>query len=32
MNNDEPFVPILKAEMTCPICGNIETIDIPPDY
>lgn len=32
MNDNVPFAPILKAEMTCSVCGDIKTIDIPPDY
>lgn len=27
-----PFTPILAADLTCPVCGHVARIDIPPDY
>ncbi len=32
MPDDTPFTPILEADLTCPVCGHIEHVDIPPDY
>lgn len=32
MTGDESFTPVLVADLTCPVCGHVERIDIPPDY
>lgn len=32
MTGNEPFTPILEADLTCPACGHVERLAIPPDY
>lgn len=27
-----PFTPILAADLTCPACGHVAHVAIPPDY
>lgn len=32
MTQSASFIPILEADLTCPVCDHVQRLDIPPDY